>query len=52
MYDDNIDNPQHDEQFDNEDDIISSEYYSLINRIKNENIWWKINMIMWGNKVI
>ena len=35
LFDDNIDNPLNDEQFDNEDDFISSEYYSLLNRIKN-----------------
>ena len=35
LYDDNIDNLLNNEQFDNEDDFISSEYYSLLNRIKN-----------------
>lgn len=38
LYNDNIDNPLNDEQFDNEYDVVSSEKYSLLDRIKNEYI--------------
>ena len=51
LFGDNSHNPINDGEYDHEDDIINSKYYSLINRIKNECVkkcrkiyeWW----ILW-----